>query len=615
MYKYINKHNKKLLTTVALILMFLLFIVVNFFSNKFFSYARIDLTSNKVFSLSQGSKNVIKNINEPINLKLFFSKQVAKDNPYFFSFALRVEEFLNQYQRYSRDKIVLQVIEPEPFTEQEDHAVHYGLQGVPINNEGTEIYFGLIATNSTTGKEVIPFFQPNRENYLEYDITRLISKLNNTVSNKIAVISSLPIQGEQGFQFMQNKSRPWVIWQQIAQQFDPQILEEGQISIIPEEIKVLLLINTGEPLLLSIAKAIDQFVLRGGHILLLVDPISEIKSTQDKVNTDNNEEKVPLNKLLTAWGVDYDSNKIVASKNNAKQVRYTYEGTETTGLYPLWIDVGADSLAQDDILTNNISKLTFATAGSINVNEQSTAKFTPLVAIKKDGMLINKSDLTKYKANPISLLREYQPQTKPIVLAARITGQVRSMFSDQVTEQSNIVVIANTDFLHDHFWANTQNFLGNQIVIPTSGNGSLILNALDNLSGTNDLIGIRGKDAYAKNFDKIRQLEIISQNRFQQAEESLLKQLEDTKRKLSAMEQQKLSVDHKREEEIFRKKLVETRKQLREVRRSLREDIQVLENKIKFYTIIFMPLLIIIGCLMYWLFGNKVVKLFRHNKL
>jgi len=240
MYIDINKHNKKLLITVILILIFSLFIAVNFITNKFFSVVRLDLTSNKVFSLSDGSKKIINNINEPINLKLFFSKQFSKDNPYFFSFALRVEEFLKQYQKYSHGKIILQVIDPEPFTEFEDQAVHYGLQGVPVNQEGTELYFGLVATNSTTGKEIISFFQPNREGYLEYDITRLISKLNNNAANKIAVLTSLPIQGEQGFQFMANKSRPWLVWQQIAQQFAPQVLETTDLTTIPEEIKVLM---------------------------------------------------------------------------------------------------------------------------------------------------------------------------------------------------------------------------------------------------------------------------------------------------------------------------------------------------------------------------------------
>lgn len=619
MYININRHNKKLLITLILAVIFSLFIAVNCITNKFFSFVRFDLTNNKIFSLSAGSRKIINNIKEPINLKLFFSKQFSKENPYFFSFALRVEEFLKQYQKYSQNKITLQIIDPEPFTEYEDQAVHYGLQGVPVNQEGTELYFGLVATNSTTGKEIISFFQPNRESYLEYDITRLIAKLNNSASNKIAVLTSLPLQGEQGFQFMANKSRPWLVWQQITQQFEPQVLEAGELTIIPEEIKVLLLINTGEPLLLSAAKAIDQFVLRGGHVLLLVDPASEVK--RSVTDSDENkssaikQETVPLGKLLTAWGIEYDENKIVASRNHAKQVRYNYEGKDNIGLYPLWIDVDDDALAKEDILINSINKLTFATAGAIKPIQNSTNKFSPLVVIKKDGMLINKDDLAKYKNNPNNLLKEYQPQQDPIVLAARVTGKVNSAFTTQTAEQANIVVIANADFLHDHFWANVQNFLGNQIIIPASGNCSLILNALDNLSGTNELISIRGKETYTKNFDKIRELELISQSKFQQAEEALLRQLEETKKKLSAMEQQRLSLEHKKEEELFRKKLIDTRKQLREVRRSLRNDIQTLENKIKFYTMFFIPLLIIMYGIVYWLFGNKIIKFFRYNKL
>lgn len=613
----INNKNNQILTVLVLSIVFLLLVAVNVINNKLSIFSRFDLTHNKMFTLSDGSKKILSNIDEPITLKLFFSRQLAKENPYFLSFAVRIEEFLKEYQKHSNKKLKLQIIDPAPFTEQEDEAVHYGLQGVPVNQDGAELYFGLVATNSTTGKEIIPFFQPNRESYLEYDVTRLIAKLSNATSSKIAVISSLPIQGEQGFQFIPGKAKPWVIWQQITQQFDAQLLEEN-VSSIPDDVKVLLLINTGEQLASTTANAIDQFVLRGGHVLLFLSPVSEIKTYSHDNNEANNLEKtkdlVSINKLLTAWGINYDSNKIVASRELAKQVRYHHEGKEVTGLYPLWIDVNASSFAKNDVLTANLTRLTFASAGAITANESGNNTFLPLVVIPNGAMLVNKPDLAKYKTNPISLLREYQPEKTPVTLAARVTGKVKSAFSDKFVENTNIVVIANADFLHDHFWATTQNFLGNQIVIPTSGNGNLLLNALDNLAGSDALISIRSKDSYTRGFDKIHELELKSQNKFQQAEEALLKRIEDTKQKLAAMEQQKLSIEHKKEEDLFRKDLVETRKQLREVRRSLREDIQLLENKIKFFTIIFMPLLIIISCIGYRLFGNKFVNLFGGHK-
>ena len=613
----INNKNQKLLIVLGLCAIFFGLIAVNFASNKLFGFLRVDLTQNRMFTLSEGSRKILSSIDEPITLKLFFSKQLAKDNPYFLSFASRVEEFLKLYKRYSNNKINLQIIDPAPFTEYEDQAVHYGVQGVPVNNE-SELYFGLVAVNSTTGKEVIPFLQPNREGYLEYDITQLISKLNNAASNKIAIISSLPIQGETGFQFMANKSKPWVIWQQIKQQFDAQILGD-QIDSIPEHTKVLLLINSGEELPLKTAQAIDQFVLGGGHVLLLLDSVSEVKPQNNIETTGKSEEaeeiKVPITKLLQAWGVDYNADQIVASRELAKQVKYNYEGKEITGLYPLWLDVNGSSFAKDDVLTANLAKLTFATAGAIAPNSQSGSKFSPLVVLQSDAMLVNKNDVARYKTNPISLLREYKAQKTPVTLAARITGIVKSAFSEQSSKQANIVIVANADFLHDHFWASTQNFLGNQIVIPNSGNGTFILNALDNLTGSDALISIRNKDLYTRGFDKIREIELKSQNQFQKTEEALLKRIEDTKQKLSVQVQQQLSVAHKHEEEAFRKDLIETRKQLREVRRSLREDIQVLENKIKFFAIVFIPLLIVLSFISYWLVGARFTNIFRHKKI
>lgn len=634
----IKSLHPKLLILLGLSIIFICLIIINFFSNQFLGAARLDLTANQIFTLSSGSRKVLNNIDEPITLKLFFSKRLAKDNPFFLNFGVRVEEFLKLYKRYSNNKIKLQIIDPVPFTEEEDQAMHYGLQGVPVNNEGTELYFGLVAVNSTTGKEVIPFLQPNREGYLEYDITQLIAKLSKQAFNKIAVLSTLPIDGKVDGKLNDNqnivhpKNKPWIIWQQINQQFDVEMLDFRSVNQIPREVKVLLLIDPPEELELKVAKAIDQFVLEGGRILLLLNPISEVKqnllldqSNQLKLDkndssndankdVNNKNTKVALKKLLIAWGIDYDPNKIVASKELAKQVRYSHEGKEITSLYPLWIDVTANNLSKNDILTANISRLTFISAGAIAPSVKAKSIFSPLISISSDAMLIDKVEHTKYKSDPISMLKNYNGQASPVNLAARITGEINSIFSDKTISETNIVVIANADFLYDHFWATVQNFLGNQIFIPNSGNGTLILNALDNLTGSDALISIRSKDSYTKGFDKIKEIEIQSQNKFHQTEEALLKRIEETKKKLAAMDQKTLSLQHKKEEEIFKNDLINTRKKLREVRRSLREDIQSLETNIKFFSIMFMPLLIMVSFISYWLMGDKFYKLIGYKK-
>jgi ABC-type uncharacterized transport system involved in gliding motility auxiliary subunit len=613
--KIINNKSHKVIAFLCFIIIFFALIGINFVNNKFFSFIRLDLTHNKIFTLSKGSQKILSKIDEPITLKLFFSKQLAKDNPFFLSFASRVEEFLKLYQKLSNKKIMLKIIDPAPFTEYEDQAVYYGLQGVPVNGDGAELYFGLVGVNSTIGKEVIPFLQPAREGYLEYDITQLIYKLSNKSANKISVISSLPIQGDNGLEFLNNKTRPWLIWQQIQQQFDAKILTEEKIDKIPEDIKVLLLINSTGNLPLKTATAIDQFVMRGGHILLFLDSLSEFNQNNNNVKTQesNSNSTVPITKLLDAWGLDYDPNQVIASRSLAKQVKYSNEGKDSVTLYPLWLDVGTNHFAKNDVTTADLSKLTFATPGCISQKDKSTTVFSPLITIT-DVMLINKEDLPRYKSNPLSLLKEYQSQTKPAVLAARITGEVKSAFNVNKVAQTNIVVIANADFLYDHFWATSQNFLGNQIIIPNSGNGTFVMNVLDNLTGSDDLISIRNKDSYFRGFDKIREIEINSQNKFQQAENALLKRLSETKQKLSSLEQNNLTSEHRIEEEEFRKDLIQTRKQLREVRRSLREDILSLENKIKVFTILLIPSLILTYFVVYTLIGSKFSRVSRYKR-
>ena len=606
-----NRVNSKFLTGMVLAVSAILFLLVNLSSNTFLRAFRLDLTANKIYTLSKGSKQIIAEMQEPILLRYYFSKKLSKDNPYLVSFAERVRDLLHQYQRVSDGKILLEVIDPEPFSEDEDEAVNYGLQGVPVNSEGHELYFGLVGTGSTSEQQVIAFFQPSRESNLEYDITQLVYNLAHPEPKVIGLISALPLTGGQhDTMHPQNIGKPWVIWQHLNQHFDIRELQQD-IEEVPTEVKTLMLVNPTN-FSAKLIQAIDDYVMRGGHILAFIDPYTEVESADSYLRNLQQQQQTTaadskIDALLASWGVKLEQKKVVAARDIAKHVRFTHEGREQAISYPIWMDLVADNFNQQDILTGNLERLTIATPGSLQPIEDSSTTFIPLFETSEDAMLVDTNIISSYRNNPRLLARDYKPAGRKFTLAARITGKISSAFSEQSVDTANIIIIADADMLHDHFWINAQNLFGQRYDVPTSGNGSFILSALDNLSGSNALISIRNQGSFVRPFDRIRAIEARSQELYLAAEKQLLDKLELTKKKLSELEMQKqqgtnllASVQQKQEEDIFRNELIHIRKQLREVRHQLNRDIENLEFGIKFFSIGLLPLLILFGSFIFW---------------
>lgn len=590
--------NTKILTGTILAIAAVLFFAVNITSGSLFKSFRLDLTDSKLYTLSKGTKEIIKGLDEPIILRFYFSKSLPNINPYVLSFAKRVEDLLTQYQRNSRGKIIVEIVDPEPFSPAEDAAVNYGLQGVPIDNTGVEFYLGLVGTNSLNAKQIIPFLQLNREQNIEYDISQLIYKLANPEVRVVGVMSSLPIEG--GI-----NSRPWAVWQQMEQLFKLEVIDYNTEEI-PSHVNTLMIVEpstfTKDALL-----AIDKFVMRGGHVLAFVDPVSEVSDARTSFQNKTRQAQAgDYKKLLTSWGVDFNENHVVSDRTLAKNVRVPYEGREVTVRYPLWMDFTSNNFSKDDVLTSSLERVAFATPGYLTKAVDSTTEFSSLITTTDQAMLAESTRIQEYQQNLGEFLNTYQP-TGTYTVAARISGPIKSAYSDQSVADSNIIIVADTDMLHDHFWINVQNLMGQEFAVPNASNGNMILSALDNLSGSNALISIRNRGSFARPFETIRALEIKSQEKYHETEQALQAKLQIAKQKLEELEAQKkdgnagtLNAQQKHEQEAFRQELVETRRELREVRRKLNHDIESVANWIKFFTIGFVPMLIVIGGLGMW---------------
>lgn len=615
---------RTLLTGTGLMIAVVLFFAVNVFSNATLTSARLDLTENDLYTLSPGVEGILSRLEEPITLRLYLSRKLAPLLPGITSYAQRVKELLAEFEQAAAGQLLLEVIDPEPFSEDEDRAVGYGLQGVPIGEGDTLFYFGLVGTSAIGEEEVIPFFQPDRAEFLEYDLAKLVSQLANPTQKVIGLMSSLPLAGGPSSPFAPGgHGHPWVIYDHIEQLFDVRPLPPDTTAI-PEEIEVLMLVHPkslGDPTLY----AIDQFVLRGGRALIFVDPHAEADQpglSQFGARGGGAQRSSDLPVLFDAWGIEMLPGKVIGDLTFARRVQFRRESRMAVADYPVWMEVPGTQLAPEDIVTADLQTLSLATPGAISKIEGRETEVVPLIETDDQAMAINVG-LVQFSTDVASLLQSYRPDDKTYTLAARVRGKVRSAFpggppkeastgkSDAAPQPSppphlpesqgpiNVVVVADTDLLQDYFWVQVQSFLGQRIGIPTASNGAFVANALDNLSGSNDLIGVRTRGGYKRPFTMVRGLQQQAEREFRQVEQDLLERKRATERKIQDLQAKRpeggaliLSAEQEQELERFRQELVQIRADLRRVQRELHRNIDRLDSWLKFLNIGLMPLLI-----------------------
>lgn len=576
-----------------------LLLAVNIISNTTLTSARLDLTDNKLYTLSQGTKNILANLEEPITLRFYLSKKLASGLPAVSHYTVRVRELLEEYQRLAGNNINLHIIDPEPFSEAEDSAEGYGIQGVPVDNSNTKFYFGLAATNSTDDEKVIAFFSPNREEFLEYDLTQLIYQLNNTKKTVVGLMSSLPIQGD--------RDSSWMIVDHLSQLFEIRQLE----TEIDEDVDVLMLVHPKD-LSDDTLYAIDQFVLKGGKAIVFADPYSEaykpptdpknpLAAMQAPRNSD-------LSKLFDAWGIEIVAEKVVGDLRAAKKVQMQKGNSAIVVTYPVWMDLNAKhNFNKSDIITAKLDNMILATPGAIVKKGDVATKIVPLIETSNMAMKIDVKKLGMF-SQPEDLARDFKQEGK-FTLAARVTGKVKTAFPDKensVKESDiNVIVVADTDLLEDKFWVRVQNLFGQRLAMPHAANATFVSNALDNLSGSTDLISVRNRGTSTRPFTKVAEIQQTAEFRFREKERELQARLEQTEQKINSLQTDKqsgneLSLNIQQQQAIvgFREEKIKIRKELRNVQHALQKDIERLETQMMFFNIGLMPILI--GMLGIW---------------
>ena len=605
--------NRKTLTGSALAILAIGFVAVVLVSNSLFRGARVDLTQGSLYTLSEGTRHIIAGVDEPIRLTLFYSDKATQNLPQLRTYYQRVRELLEEIAARSKGKILLSVIDPLPFSEDEDRATTYGLQAVPVGPTGEKVFFGLAGSNSTDGQATIPFFQPDKEAFLEYDVAKLIHQLTEPKKPAVGFISDLPMGA--GFDAATRQMRePWATYQELSQQFDVRSLNAAALKSIDKDIGVVVLVHPKQ-LNDDALYAIDQFVLRGGHLAVFVDPNAELdESGADPGNPSAAmfaNKSSDLAKLFKAWGVEYDPNKVVLDRAHALQVG-TQPGAPPV-LHAAILGFTRADLNNGDVITANLDSINVSTAGFFALAKNSPSKLVPLLQSSDQSMVVP-TDRIKFLPDPSALLDGFKPSGEHYVIAGRLEGQFKTAFPErkddgqlaESKDKGEILLVADTDILSDRLWAQVQNFFGQKVLNAFANNGDLFLNAVDNLAGSSDLISIRGRATSQRPFTTVDALRRAADERFRAKEQELQKELAETERKINDLQSSKskdqalvLSPEQKAEIDNFMKRKVEIRKELRDVRRQLDADIERLGSKLKFLNIVLVPLLLTLAALGY----------------
>ena len=614
----------------SLVLAVILFFAVNIFSETAIKGVQVDLTQNHLYTLSQGTKETLASVKEPITIRFFASRKLLDTTPGLSNYADRVQELLERYVALSNGELKLELINPEPFSPEEDRAVGFGLNGVPISEAGDLGYFGVAATNTTDDTDVIPFLTPQRARFLEYDLTKMINNLAHPKKKVIALVSGIPIDADP-----LKKYQPWQIVKRLKESFD--VRSQGLTPKITDDVDLLMIVN---PFGLS-DKAkyeIDQYVLRGGKVMVFVDPNAEEGSRSNQAMRMPPSPGSDMPKLFKAWGIKYDKDKVLGDLKAGEQVQ---AGTDSFGRpiitrYIAWTSYGPENMNSDDVTTAQLRVMNFATPGFIAKAKGATIKFEPLIWSSDVAGPFDAS-MVRQNPQPAQILKQFKPEKgKKFVLAARISGMLKTAFPDgppkeskkdessddsgkaktpekpfikASTKPANIIIVADTDLLADNFWLSTQDLFGQQITVPTANNGDFVANAADNLAGSSALISLRSRGLSSRPFTLVKQIQNRAQDLYQSKEQSLETELADVKKKLKDLQTKEpghggavLSAEQQKTISKFRARVIEIRRQLREVQLDLRRDIDNLDTRLKLINIAAMPLAVALFAVLLALF-------------
>ena len=622
---------------------------------------RIDLTEDRLYSLSEGTLSILSNLNEPIELMFFYSDSATEDVPQLRTYGTRVQELLREIVIASEGRLTLTVIDPEPFSEDEDLATQYGVRAVPVTQGGEGVYFGLVAAKGDAdvpeplrATETMPLIRPDQEEFLEYEFMKIITQVSNPERTVIGLVTQLDIDG--GFDPMTGQgTQQWMIMDLIRQLYDVRRIDISS-DYIEEDVDILMIVHP-QGLSDRFLYAIDQHIIRGGDALLFLDPNADSmvnRSPQGNLIPAGMSSELP--RLLEAWGLEFDNSKVLTDNELALRVMMGQGQRAVPHLAMLGVQ--GNFLTQGDIITNRLETVNLSSAGAISQSNEGSLSFEPLIVSSSDAMLMDRS-VVENVTDPNVLFNEFESEDRSFVIAARLSGMIETAFpegqppilvteeessTDNVDEEvsaagdtasendlvdedieiphlsaslesTNIVVFADSDLLTDRLWVQVTQFFGQRIPQPFANNGDLVINSMDNLSGGADLSSIRSRGRYSRPFTKVLTLQREADDRLRQEESELSARVVETESALAELNTDEegnpigeITPEIQTEIDRFNRELIETRRRLREVRFQLTEDIEQLGSRLKAANTALVPILLSLIFL-----GRYYYRSRRHN--
>ena len=600
---------------------------------------RIDLTEDDLYSLSPGTKNIVANLQGPLEIMFFYSESATEDTPQIRTYANRVQELLREIVIASNNRISLSVIDPQPFSEEEDLATQFGIQAVPISQGAPGIYFGLVVAqpedreNNPQGRaaETLPLIRPELEQFLEYEFMKLITKVNEPDLQVVGLLTELDIDG--GFDPVAGQAtQQWMIMDIIRQLYAVQRVDKSA-GEIDEEIDILMIVHP-QGLSEQMLYAIDQFVMGGGKTMVFLDPNADsMVSRTQQGNLIPAGMSSELPGLLEAWGIEFPGDKVLTDNELALRVSMGQGQRPIAHLGMLGAQ--RNFLTQSDSVTSRLETINMSSPGVIRQAAGASTRFEALIVSSSDSMLMD-ARLLEDVTDPSILFDEFVSADISHTIAARISGVIKTAFPDgrpidpvevtgeevdepdsEITDavvaeeepvpehlnssnsEVNILVFADTDMLSDRMWVQVGQFMGQRIPRPFSNNGDMVINALDNLSGGADLSSIRGRGTYSRPFTRVIQLQRQADDRLRVEEAELLDRLAEAEASLAELNQDEngelvgqVTPQIQAEVDRFNDQMLETRRSLRDVQYQLTEDIEQLGANLKLINTALIPVLL-----------------------
>jgi ABC-type uncharacterized transport system involved in gliding motility auxiliary subunit len=615
-----KKLDTLLYSTIGVAVMFVIVVAINLIGSAM--NTRVDLTENKVYTLSAGTKAILAKLDAPVEVSFYYSQSQSRMPAQFKTYAKRVEDLLAEFRQHSKGNLEIKKLDPQPDSEAEDSANLDGVEGQMIET-GEKIYLG-VAISLPPHKVSLPFLSPSRERLLEYDLARALSQVISTNKPVVGVMTPLQVFGmslppQMRMQMGGQNQDPWVFLGELKRDFEVKQVQMDADKI-DDDIKVLLVIHPKE-IKDTAQYAIDQFIMRGGKLIACLDPMSLAD-----VNRQNPMMPMPggasnLEKLLKAWGLTFETTKVVADRKSARQLVVRQGGQPE--VVPTLLFLTGESISKDDAVANQIDEVLLPFAGGFTGTPASGLKQTVLLKTTKDSQLV---EPFMAQMSPSKIVDDFKSADTSYALAVRLEGKFKTAFPDGKPEAAKtddekkdekkpedkagdtlketktdnaVMLIGDSDWLSDQFSVAVQNFFGQKIIQPRNGNLALTQNIVEQFAGDQNLIGVRSRGTLNRPFTVVKEMQAQANANFQAEIAKLQKEVDETNQKLSELQGKKegnqrfvLSKEQQEEMEKFKKKRAEANKHLKLVRRSLAKDIESLELWTKVINIAGVPLLV-----------------------